>query len=152
MFDSASVTNLMLFRYVSRYGGDDAPQASRGTMNTPADNCVCYPFRQNCCTHCGFQASCVLVCCNPLSSWLSCVTFTHLLPYIRQQGHNRASTTDVMFRITLLYSSHYVHEFYNFLWMRYTFGLHICYEGCSNETHLTIFGLLKEEIKDQRVG
>lgn len=101
MSDSASVTNLMLSRYVSRYGGDDGPLVSQGMMNKPADSCVCYPFQQNCCTHCGFQASCVPVCCNPLSSWLSCITFTHLLHYPRQQGHKRAFTTDVMFRLTL---------------------------------------------------
>lgn len=64
----------------------------------------------------------------------------------------KAFITDVMFRITQPYSSHYLHIFCNFLWMWYAFRLCICYEGCSNETYLTIFGLLKEELTDQRSG
>ena len=48
-------------------------------MSTPAGNCACYPFQQNCCTRCDSQVSCEMASCNLLSASKSCVRFTHVL-------------------------------------------------------------------------
>jgi len=60
-------------------GGGDALQVWQGKMNTPAGSCACYPFQQNCCTHCDSQVSCEMASCNLLFSSMSCNRFTHVL-------------------------------------------------------------------------
>ena len=110
-------------------GGGDALQVWQGKMNTPAGNCACCPFQQNCCTHCDSQVSCEMVSCNLLSSSMSCTRFTHVLhqfflhmscTIFTHTLHHVYTCPTPCLQMFCIRFIHVLHHVYNILYQIYT--------------------------------